>query len=92
VTGPAAPRIAPGIRQFLPPPFGPMARLQSDPLGFLLDNHRRFGDVCRFRAWPFVIHLLAHPDHIKHVLLDHQKNYPGAGPTTARRSWPARAW
>lgn len=72
-------RAAPGIRQFFPPPFGPIARMKRDPLGFLLDCRHRFGDVCRLRVGPFAVHLLAHPDHIKYVLLDNQKNYP--------RSW-----
>lgn len=70
---------APGLSQLLPPPYGLMGRLQSDPPGFLLDFHRQHGDVCRLRVGPFLFHSLAHPNHIKHVLLDQQKNYP--------RSW-----
>jgi cytochrome P450 len=70
---------APGMRQFLPPPFGPVARINRDPLGFMLDGLRRYGDVFRFQVGPLVFHQIAHPDHIKHVLLDNQKNYP--------RSW-----
>ncbi|MDG3004649.1 cytochrome P450 [Paludisphaera mucosa] len=72
---PLAPKTAPGLRQFLPMSFGPMARLRTDPLGFLLDGRRRFGDVFRFQVGPFVIHLLAHPDHVKRVLVDEQANY-----------------
>lgn len=79
MTRPVALKTAPGLRQFLPPPFGPLGRLQKDPLRFLLDYHRQYGDVFRFQVGPFVLHMLAHPDHIKHVLLDHAKNYP--------RSW-----
>src|SRR5947207_12208417 len=56
-----------------------MARSRRDPLGFLLDGLRNHGDVFRYRIGPLVFHLLAHPDHVKHVLLDNQKNYP--------RSW-----
>jgi cytochrome P450 len=63
----------------VPLPYGWIARLRRDPLGFLLDGLRRYGDVFRFQLGPRVIHQLAHPDHVKHVLLDHQKNYP--------RSW-----
>jgi cytochrome P450 len=48
-------------------------------LGFLLDGQRRYGDVFRIRAGPLLFHLVAHPDHVKHVLLDRQKDYP--------RSW-----
>ena len=72
-------RIAPGLRQLLPLPFGPSARSRRDPLGFLVDGQRRFGDVFRYQLGPLVFHQLAHPDHVKHVLLDRQKDYP--------RSW-----
>jgi cytochrome P450 len=60
-------------------PLGEFYRLRRDPLGFLLDGRGRFGDVFRFQVGPLTFHLVAHPDHVKHVLLDHQKNYP--------RSW-----
>jgi cytochrome P450 len=68
-------KTAPGFRQLVPTPFGPLARMRTDPLGFLLDGQRRYGDVFRFQLGPFVLHLLAHPDHIRHVLLDNQVNY-----------------
>jgi cytochrome P450 len=73
-------RTAPGVRQLIPLPYyGPMARMRHDPLGFLLDGLRRYGDVFRFRLGPLVFHQLAHPDHVKYVLIDNAKNYP--------RSW-----
>jgi cytochrome P450 len=56
-----------------------MARSRRDPLGFLLDGLHRYGDVFRYQLGPLVFHQLAHPDHVKHVLLDNAKNYP--------RSW-----
>ena len=55
------------------------SRSRRDPLGFMCDGLRRYGDVFRFQIGPLVFHQLAHPDHVKHVLLDHAKNYP--------RSW-----
>jgi cytochrome P450 len=48
-------------------------------LAFLVEARRTYGDVFRMRAGPYVTHTVAHPDHVKHVLLDRQKNYP--------RSW-----
>ncbi len=72
-------KIAPGVRQLVPGPFGPVGRFQRDPLRFLVEARRRYGDVFRMRAGPYVTHTLAHPEHVKHVLLDRQKNYP--------RSW-----
>ncbi len=73
-------KTAPGVRQLLPiPGFGLMARSRRDPLGFLLEGRQRYGDVFRYQLGPLVFHLVAHPDHVKHVLVDHAKNYP--------RSW-----
>src|SRR5262249_17599653 len=80
MSSPAAiPKRAPGVRQLVPLPYGPMARSRRDPLGFLLDGLLRYGDVFRYQIGPLVFHQVAHPDHVKHVLLDNQKNYP--------RSW-----
>ncbi len=70
---------APGLRQALPLPFGPVARIRHDPLGFLKEGHARYGDVFRYQVGPMVAHLLAHPDHVRQVLVDRQANYP--------RSW-----
>lgn len=75
----AARKIAPGVSQLVPGPFGPVGRFQRDPLAFLVEARRRYGDVVRMRVGPYVLHVVAHPDHVKHVLLDRQKNYP--------RSW-----
>jgi len=75
----AARKTAPGLRRLVPLPYGWVARSRRDPLGFLCDGLRRYGDVFRFQIGPLVFHQLAHPDHVKHVLLDHAKNYP--------RSW-----
>jgi cytochrome P450 len=74
-------RTAPGLRQLVPLPLpgSPVARSRRDPLGFLLDGMRRHGDICRFRFGPLLSHLVAHPDHIRRVLLDNARNYP--------RSW-----
>jgi cytochrome P450 len=75
----AARKIAPGVSQLVPGPFGPVGRFRRDPLAFLVGARRQYGDVFRMRAGPYVTHTVAHPDHVKRVLLDRQKNYP--------RSW-----
>jgi cytochrome P450 len=56
-----------------------MGQVRREPLRFICEGHRRYGDVFRHQFGPLVFHLVAHPDHVKHVLLDNQKNYP--------RSW-----
>jgi cytochrome P450 len=72
-------KTAQGYRQLLPLPYGIMRESRRDPLGFLLGGTRRFGDVWRYRVGPWVFHVIAHPDHVRHVLQDHWRNYP--------RSW-----
>lgn len=50
MSGPIALKTAPGLRQFLPPPFGPLSGLRRDAVGFLLAKHRQYCDACRFQA------------------------------------------
>src|SRR5262249_7724396 len=45
------------------------------PLEFQLRAWERFGDVFRFRIGPLLAHFLYHPDHVRRVLHDQQKNY-----------------
>jgi cytochrome P450 len=67
---------APGFTYWLPLPFGSFKEFLRDPLGYQLRARERFGDVFRFRIGPLVAHFLFHPDHVRRVLHDHQKNYP----------------
>jgi cytochrome P450 len=71
--------IAPGFRQRWPLPYGSVAWSRRDPLGFLMEGFRRFGDVFRYQVGPFVYHLVSHPDHVEYVLQHNHRNYP--------RSW-----
>src|SRR3989440_5580643 len=52
-------------------------------VAFFVENWRAYGDVVRFRLGPFVAHILAHPDHIHHVLVGNASNYP-KGPSYAK--------
>ena len=51
----------------------------ADLRAFAPDAHRRlfqrYGDVVRLQAGPFVTHFLFHPDDVKHVVQDAQRNY-----------------
>jgi cytochrome P450 len=71
--------LAPGLSRWIPVPIGWVGRMGRDPLRFLLEVRERFGDVARLDVGPWRFHLISHPDHVRHVLLDHQRNYP--------RSW-----
>jgi cytochrome P450 len=52
-----------------------MREVQRDPLGLLRDGFRDHGDVVRLRFGTTRALLLAHPDHIRHVLHDNHRNY-----------------
>ncbi len=72
--GASGARTAPGKRY--PTPFHFFIEGRRDPLAMLGWARREFGDVARLEAWPLlVVHLLYHPDHIKHVLQDNNRNY-----------------
>ncbi|MBW4671378.1 MAG: cytochrome P450 [Cyanomargarita calcarea GSE-NOS-MK-12-04C] len=57
------------------PIIGSLADLQKDSLNFLLNIRREYGNVVRFRLGTRVLYLVSHPDDIKHVLQDNNKNY-----------------
>ncbi len=55
--------------------FGVLPKFQKDPMGLLMRAWRDFGDIVRLRFGPVSLHLLVHPDHVKHVLVDNHRNY-----------------
>ncbi|KAF3884929.1 MULTISPECIES: cytochrome P450 [Nostocales] len=57
------------------PIIGSLPNFQTDSLNFLLNLRREYGDVVRFRLGTRVLYLASHPNHIKHVLQDNNKNY-----------------
>ncbi len=66
---------APGITQWIPLPYGFLKDFLRDPLEYQLKARERFGDVFRSRIG-MLVHFLYHPDHVRRVLYDNQKNYP----------------
>jgi cytochrome P450 len=66
-------RTAPGPRG--QPVLGNLWAFRQDVLRLLLDSQRQFGDVVRFRLGPMLIHLVSHPDQVRHVLVTNQHNY-----------------
>ncbi len=65
-----APDIATRLRCRGLPLVGQAPWFHADTTGFLLDLARREGDVARFRLGGSDAFLLAHPDHVKRVLVD----------------------
>src|SRR5258708_3838764 len=66
-------KIAPGPKGH--PLVGSLPERNKSPLGFFMDVAREFGDVVRIKFGPRLVHLICHPDHIKYVLQDNNRNY-----------------
>lgn len=70
----AAPsRAVPGPRGHIL--VGELPAVSKDPLGLFLRCYAEHGDVVRLRMPGMDWYLLSHPDHVKHVLVDHSRNY-----------------
>ncbi len=61
-----------------PNPRGSTRELVRQPLSFFLAIARQYGDVVCYRSAPEVAFLVNHPDHIRHILVDNNKNYSKA--------------
>jgi cytochrome P450 len=67
----------------LPPPPGPrfrtplglMAAIRRDILRLFTESVEQYGQVVSYRAPSVQLYLLAHPDHIRRVLQDNNRNY-----------------
>ena len=55
--------------------IGNLRAFRDDPLGFLMQCARDYGDVSHFRIGPQDIFLINHPDYIKDVLVTHHRNF-----------------
>lgn len=70
---PVAPRLAPGPRGKLL--IGSLLDLRRDLIGFLQQVSGEYGDIVRFTVAGFTVHLINHPDHLRHVLQVNARNY-----------------
>ena len=52
-----------------------LIRARGDLAGFLLSLHREQGDVARARIGNLRVHLVAHPDDVRDVLVTHQRAF-----------------
>jgi cytochrome P450 len=55
------------------PGLANLVRARRDLAGFLLALHREQGDVARAKLGNLRLHLIAHPDHVRDVLVTHQR-------------------
>lgn len=67
------PERAKGPKGF--PFIGDLMRAKRDPLQFVMDLTRNYGDVAHYRIGIYTGYLLNHPDHFKRVLQDNYHNY-----------------
>lgn len=51
------------------------AALRRDPLDFLMQLQRQYGDVARYQVGPQTAYLLSHPDHARQVLVDRSSHF-----------------
>ncbi len=61
-----------------PNPRGSVRELVRQPLSFFLAITRQYGDIVCYRSAPEVAFLVNHPDHIRHILVENNKNYSKA--------------
>jgi cytochrome P450 len=54
---------------------GHLGEMRADRLAFVTRAARAHGDVVRLRFGWITGHLLAHPDHVRHVLVEQHRNY-----------------
>jgi cytochrome P450 len=65
--------LPPGPRQSFP--GANLLRFSGDPIRFLTDLNRRYGDVATFKIGPQRMVLLNHPDLIREVLVTNSRNF-----------------
>jgi cytochrome P450 len=57
------------------PIFGHTLEAWKDPLRFMFDSVRDYGDIVRFAFGPYEYVMINHPDAVHHVLVENAKNY-----------------
>ena len=56
-------------------PMGQLRHVRDEPLRFLTKIVREHGDTVQFRVGPYNLMMFAHPDAVKHVLVNNSANY-----------------
>lgn len=76
--------LPPGPKQMLP--LGNLVNLRRNPIQFLTKIAKEHGDVVYFKLGPQPVYLLNNPDHIRDVLITHNKQFmKGEGLQRAKR-------
>jgi cytochrome P450 len=56
-------------------PFKSVLAFRRDPLQFLTELQKNYGNIVQFRLVVWTTMFISHPDYIKHVLQDNHRNY-----------------
>jgi cytochrome P450 len=64
------PPAAPGA-----PFLGVLPQVWKNPLGFFLNTAVKYGGIVQIQMGPGHMYLVSHPDAVKHILLDNNRNY-----------------
>jgi cytochrome P450 len=77
LSNPASPPIRPpGERKLPPAPSrGSLREFVRDPLRFFTSMTTEYGDIVCYRPAPDTAYLINHPDFVRHVLVDNNRNY-----------------
>ena len=78
-------KTAPGPRGHVL--LGNLPEFRQDVLGQMLQGLRLYGDIVRFRLGPHVVHLINHPDHVKHVLQNSHQRYDKVTRSISKIKW-----
>ncbi len=55
--------------------LGSLGEFRRDPIGLLTRATKEYGDVVRLRFGPITAHVVNHPEYVRQVLEERQKNY-----------------
>ncbi|GIV95852.1 MAG: cytochrome P450 [Herpetosiphonaceae bacterium] len=55
--------------------WGSASAIRRDILGFFLHAVREYGDIIRYRFMIWPGYFVNHPDYVKHILIDNNRNY-----------------
>jgi cytochrome P450 len=64
------PPVAPGV-----PLLGVLPQVWKNPLGFFLNTAKKYGGIVQIQMGPNHMYLVSHPNAVKHILQDNNKNY-----------------
>lgn len=68
----------PGDKRYPPIPRSNLRELVRNPLSFFTSITQQYGDIVCYRPAPDMAYLLNHPDYVRHVLVENNRNYSKA--------------